>query len=67
MKIKIDLKIFLIMILFLLTNQFGIYWIFMFFILIHELAHLLAGVLLGLKPKKMEIMPLRSIDYISSK
>lgn len=63
MKIKIDLKIFLIMILFLLTNQFRIYWILMFFMLIHELTHLLTGIILGLKPKKMEIMPLRSIHY----
>lgn len=67
MKIKIDLKIFLIMFIFLITNQFKIYWIFMFFVLIHELAHLLAGILLGLKPEKLEIMPLRSVYYISSK
>lgn len=53
MKIKVDLKIFLIMLLFLITNQFRIYWLFMAFILIHELAHLLAGVLLGLKPRKI--------------
>lgn len=64
MKIKIDLKIFIIMAIFLVTNQIRIYWLFMIFILIHELAHLLAGLLLGLKAEKMEIMPLRSIYYL---
>ena len=29
----------------------------MIFAIIHELGHLLAGILLGMKPKKIEIMP----------
>lgn len=62
MKIKVDLKIFLIIVLFIITRQLEIYSIFMIFIFIHELAHLLAGVLCGLKPEKLEIMPVRNIN-----
>ena len=41
MSIKIDLKIFLFVILFWLTSQIEIYAILMIFALIHELGHLL--------------------------
>lgn len=57
LKIRINLKIFLIIILFLLTKQIEIYGIVMLFALIHELGHLLAGLLLGLKPETISIMP----------
>ncbi len=40
MSIKIDLKIFLFVILFWLTSQIEIYAILMIFALIHELGHL---------------------------
>ena len=57
MSIKIDLKIFLILLLFLFTSQIEIYIILMFFALIHELGHCLAGMVLGLKPQTIRIMP----------
>ena len=57
MKFKIDLKIFIFLIIFLLTRQIEVYATIMFFAIIHELGHLLAGVLLGMKPEKMEIKP----------
>ena len=57
MKIRIDLKIFLIIFLFILTKQIQIYMLIMIFALIHELGHLLAGILLKLKPEKIEIIP----------
>lgn len=57
MKIRIDLKIFLIIFLFILTNQIQIYMLIMIYALIHELGHLLAGILLKLKPEKIEIIP----------
>ena len=57
MKIRIDLKIFLITFIFILTNQIKIYMLVMLFALIHELGHLLAGLLLKLKPEKIEIIP----------
>ena len=57
MRFRIDLKIFIIIILFYLTKQIQIYALIMIFALIHELAHLLAGILIKMKPEKLEIMP----------
>ena len=57
MRFRIDLKIFIIIILFYLTKQIQIYALIMIFALIHELAHLLAGILIKIKPEKLEIMP----------
>lgn len=57
MRFRIDLKIFLFIVLFYLTKQIEIYAMIMFFAILHELGHLLAGVLLGMKPEKIEIMP----------
>ena len=68
MSIKIDLKIFLFAILFLITKQIKLYAILMIFALIHELGHLICGLLLGLKPKSIKINPfgvqLTFKDYI---
>ena len=57
MHIKIDLKIFIFALLFLLTNRIDIYASIMLFALIHELGHLLLGLILGFKPKNIVIMP----------
>lgn len=57
MNIKIDLKIFLFLAIFLITRQIKIYAILMFFALIHELAHLIMGLILGLKPESLKIIP----------
>ena len=57
MRFRIDLKICLFLILFYLTKQIEIYGMIMFFAFIHELGHLTAGLLLGMKPEKLEIMP----------
>ncbi len=57
MKFKIDLKIFLIAILFFMTSQIKVYAIMMICAIIHELGHLLVGILLGMKPEKLEIIP----------
>lgn len=57
MKFRIDLKIFMFLILFYFTKQIEIYGLIMIFAIIHELGHLLVGILLGMKPKKIEIMP----------
>lgn len=57
MRFRIDLKIFIIIILFYLTKQIQIYALIMIFALIHELAHLVAGILIKMKPEKLEIMP----------
>jgi len=57
MRFRIDLKIFIFLILFYFTKQIEPYAYIMIFALIHELGHLIAGLLLGMKPEKIEIMP----------
>lgn len=57
MRFKIDLKIFLFLILFYFTKQIEAYVLILVFAAIHELGHLACGVLLGMKPSKMEIRP----------
>ena len=57
MKFKIDLKIFIFLFIFLLTRQIEVYATIMFFAIIHESGHLFAGLLLGMKPEKIEIKP----------
>lgn len=57
MSIKIDLRIFLFAILFFLTKQIKLYAILMIFALIHELGHLICGLILGLKPSSIKINP----------
>ena len=57
MRFRIDLKIFLFIILFYFSKQLEVYAMIMFFAILHEFGHLLAGLLLGMKPEKMEIMP----------
>ena len=55
MKFRVDLKIFILILLFFITNQIKIYAMIMLFAIIHELGHLIAGILLGMKPEKIEI------------
>lgn len=57
MNIKLNLNIFLFLILFLITNQLEVYALVMIFALIHELAHMVCGVILGFKPDTLRIMP----------
>lgn len=57
MRFQIDLKIFIFMVLFCFTKQLGTYSMIMLFAILHEFGHLLAGLLLGMKPEKMEIKP----------
>lgn len=57
MNIKINLKVFIFWLVFIITKQIKIYAILMIFAFVHELAHLLAGVCMGLKPKSLEIAP----------
>ncbi len=57
MRFRIDLRIFIFLILLYLTNQIEIYALIMCFAIIHELGHLLAGIVLGFRPNKIEINP----------
>ena len=58
MKFKIDLKIFLITFLFFMTSQIKIYITMMICAILHELGHLIMGIILGMKPEKLEIIPI---------
>ena len=57
MSIKIDLKIFLFVFLFLITSQIEMYILLMIFAIIHELGHVLAGLILKFKPKEIRLTP----------
>lgn len=57
MKIRINLQIFIFVVIFYFTKQIEIYAILMTFALVHELGHLVAGIFLGLKVKNINIMP----------
>lgn len=57
MRFKIDLKIFALVLVFIITKQIEIYTLVIIFAIIHELGHLIAGLLLGFHPKKFEINP----------
>ncbi len=56
-QVTINIEIFLFIILFILTKQIDLYIIFIFLTLVHELSHMIAGIILGLKPKKFMVMP----------
>lgn len=57
MYININLKIFLFAVIFYFTKQIQIYVLLMIFAFIHEMGHLICGLILGLKPKSLKIMP----------
>lgn len=66
MKIEINLKIFFIIILFFLFNYLDTYIIFLIFVIFHELAHLIWGVIIGGKPKSICLNPLGiSLEFYS--
>lgn len=58
MVLRIDLKIFIFFILFYLTKQIELYATIMILCIIHELGHVVMGIIMGFKIEKMEIMPL---------
>ena len=57
MQFKVDLKIFLFLILFYITGQLGEYAVILILAFVHELGHLLSGIILGMKPAKLELKP----------
>lgn len=57
MQIKVNLQIFLFIVIFALTHQIEIYAWLMLFAFIHELGHMIAGIILKLKPKTLSLMP----------
>lgn len=57
MLLRIDLKIFVFLILFYLTKQIELYATIMVLCIIHELGHVVMGIIMGMKIDKIEVMP----------
>lgn len=57
MQIKLDMKILVFILIFYITQQIKIYALLMIFACLHELSHLLVGLILGIKPIILEIKP----------
>ncbi len=57
MQIKVNLQIFIFILVCYLFNRLEVYTILMLLAFLHECGHLLAGIILKLKPKKLEINP----------
>ena len=57
MQIKVNLQIFIFLLIFYLTKQLEIYAVLMLLAFLHECGHLLAGLFLKLKPRRLEINP----------
>ena len=57
MRIRIDLKILIFLLIFYFTQQIRIYLIIMFFSILHEIGHIIIGFIFKMKPQKIEIMP----------
>lgn len=57
MRVRVDLKIFIFFVLFFITKQIDVYLTILFFCILHELGHIIAGIILKMKPEELEIMP----------
>ena len=57
MRIRLHLKIFLFIAIFMATRQIEIYGLLMLFAFFHEIGHMITGIILGFKPVGLEIMP----------
>ena len=57
MRVRIDLKIIVFLILFLFTNQISVYLTMLIFCTLHEFGHIIAGLILKLRPENLEILP----------
>ena len=66
MKIRIDLKILIFLVIFYLTNQIKIYITIMFFCFLHELGHILVGIILKMQPEKIELLPCGFSSYFKA-
>ena len=57
MRFRIDLKILFFLICFYFTHQLNIYICIMLFAFLHEMGHLIMGIVLGFIPEKIEVIP----------
>ena len=57
MKIEINIKLFLLIVISCIFNNFEMYSIFIIFAIIHEIAHFIFGIFIGGKTEKIKIEP----------
>lgn len=57
MQIKINVNLFIFIIIFYITRQIEIYALLMLFAFVHEIGHVISGIILGFRPKSLHIMP----------
>lgn len=57
LRIKLNLQIFIFLVIFYFTKQIEIYVTLIIFALVHEMAHIIVGITYGLKPKTLKITP----------
>ena len=57
LRIILNLNIFIFLIIFYFTKQIELYVTIIFFALIHEISHIIVGILYGLKAKTLKITP----------
>ncbi len=57
MNVIVDLKIFIIIIIFSIARNINTYTMLIVFGIIHELGHLICGLIMGFKPKQIGISP----------
>lgn len=66
MKIKFNIDIFICLVIAIVTKNIEKYAVFMLFIIIHEMAHLVTGIVLGVKPKRIDVYALGlSLEFYS--
>lgn len=57
MHIKFDLKLIIFVLFFFILGVEDLYLLFLIFAIVHELFHMIVGILLGFQPLKISIMP----------
>ena len=57
MQIKFDVKTIIFILIFLILKKEDIYLIFLIYAIVHELIHVITGIVLGMKPHVLNIMP----------
>lgn len=57
MQIKIDIKILIFILIFFVLKEEDLYLIFLIYAIIHELIHMITGLVLGMNPYIFNIMP----------
>lgn len=57
MQIRIDWKIIIFVLFFFIIKIEYLYILFLIFTIVHELSHMIVGIILGFKPLKFEIIP----------